>query len=183
MEMGLVEIPVPKGDPAYPVYQSQADWITGNEESAWDLLNENWEEFLPIHRELSMAFIKWALQRVIYSRDEARQEELIKALMTWSGEPGSPLSIPEKIEIEISYGDIAMQRGQLREAHEIYSRTAKNEAYQDYPVRHRSTLRRARAERIAKNFDGALQTLNELELERVPELATQIKYALSLIHI
>jgi len=177
MKMGLVEIPVPKADPAYPVYQSQADWITSNEESAWALLNENWEEFLPIHRELSMAYIKWALQRVIYSRDEGRQEELIKALMTWSGEPGSPLSIAEKIEIEISYGDIAMQRGQLREAHEIYSRTAKNEAYQDYPVRHRSTLRRARAERIAKNFDGALQTLNELELERVPELATQIKYA------
>ncbi|MDB4576501.1 tetratricopeptide repeat protein [Akkermansiaceae bacterium] len=177
MKMGLVEIPVPKADPAYPVYQSQADWITSNEESAWALLNENWEEFLPIHRELSMAYIKWALQRVIYSRDEGRQEELIKALMTWSGEPGSPLSIAEKIEIEISYGDIAMQRGQLREAHEIYSRTAKNEAYQDYPVRHRSTLRRARAERVAKDFDGALQTLNELELERVPELATQIKYA------
>lgn len=177
MKMGLVEIPVPKGDPAYPVYQSQADWITGNDESAWDLLDKHWEQFLPIYRELSMGYLKWGLQRVIDRRDETRQEELIKSMMAWSEESGSPLSIPEKIEIEISYGDIAMQRGQLPQAHEIYSRTAKNEAYRDYPIRHRATLRRARAERIARNFDGALQTLNELELERVPELTTQIKYA------
>ena len=182
MRMGLIVIPVAKNHPAYPVYQSQGDWITGNEDSAWDLLDEHWEAFLPVHRELSMPFLKWVLQRVIYSREEARQEELIKALIGWAREEGSPLSLEEKIQIEIAYGDIAMQRGQLRQAHEIYTRTEQNEAYQELPIRHQATLRKADAERIAKDFDGALQTLNELELERIPEIWTEIRYARALVY-
>ncbi|MGB1129957.1 MAG: tetratricopeptide repeat protein, partial [Haloferula sp.] len=182
MKMGLIVIPVAKNHPAYPVYQSQGDWITGNDDSAWDLLDENWEAFMPVHRELSMPYLKWVLQRVIYSRDEGRQEELIKALIGWVGEEGSPLTPEEKVEIEIAYGDIAMQRGQLRQAHEIFSRTEKNEAYQELPIRYQATLRKADAERIAKNFDGALQTLNELELERVPEIWTEIRYSRALVY-
>ncbi|MFK7910842.1 MAG: tetratricopeptide repeat protein [Akkermansiaceae bacterium] len=182
MKMGLIVIPVAKGHPAYPVYQSQGDWITGNDDTAWDLLDENWEAFMPIYRELSMPYIKWALTRVIYSREEERQEELIKALIGWAGEAGTPLSLNERVEIEIAYGDIAMQRGQIREAHEIFTRIQKNEAYQDVPMRHRAVLRRADAERIAKNFDGALQTLAQLELERVPEIWTDIRYSRALVN-
>ena len=181
MKMGLADIPVPKGSPSYPIYQSQADWLTGNEESAWEFLEESWDELLPIHRELSLGYLRWVLQRVIYSRDETRQEELIKALMAWASEDGSPLTPEEKIGIEMAYGDIAMQRGQLRQAHEIFSRTAANEKYSDYDLRHQATLRRAKVERLAKNFDGALQTLNQLELERVPGIATDLKYSRALV--
>ncbi|MGB0328314.1 MAG: tetratricopeptide repeat protein [Akkermansiaceae bacterium] len=181
MKMGLADIPVPKGSPSYPIYQSQADWLTGNEESAWEFLEESWDELLPIHRELSLGYLRWVLQRVIYSRDETRQEELIKALMAWALEDGSPLTPEEKIGIEMAYGDIAMQRGQLRQAHEIFSRTAANEKYIDYDLRHQATLRRAKVERLAKNFDGALQTLNQLELERVPGIATDLKYSRALV--
>lgn len=182
MKMGLIVIPVPKGDPAYPVYQSQGDWISGNDDAAWDLLDENWDAFMPVYRQLSMAYLKWALTRVIYSRDEERQETLIKALIGWSAEDGTPLSLSERVEIEIAYGDIAMQRGQVREAHAIFSRIQNNEAYKEVPTRHRATLRRADAERIAKNFDGALQTLSQLELERVPEIWTDIRYARAVVN-
>lgn len=182
MKMGLIVIPVAKGHPAYSVYQSQGDWTTGNEDSAWARLSENWEEFVPVHRELSLPYLMWALQRVIYNREEARQEELIKALLAWAGEDGSPLSAAEKARIEIAYGDIAIQLGQLRQAHEIYTRTQNNEIYQEIPARHEAGLRRAMAERLAKNFDGALQTLAQLELERVPKLWTKIRYARAEVH-
>ncbi|NNC88738.1 MAG: tetratricopeptide repeat protein, partial [Akkermansiaceae bacterium] len=182
MKMGLIVIPVAKNHPAYPVYQSQGDWTTGNEDSAWDRLDEHWEAFLPVHRELSLPYLMWALKQVIYNREEARQEELVKALLGWAGEDGSPLSPDEKARIEIAYGDIAVQRGQLRQAHELYTRTQKNEAYQEIAVRHEAGLRRAMAERLAKNFDGALQTLAELELERIPGLWTEIRYARAEVH-
>ena len=137
---------------------------------------------MPVYRQLSMAYLKWALTRVIYSRDEERQETLIKALIGWSAEDGTPLSLSERVEIEIAYGDIAMQRGQVREAHAIFSRIQNNEAYKEVPTRHRATLRRADAERIAKNFDGALQTLSQLELERVHEIWTEIRYARAVVN-
>lgn len=177
MKMGLIVIPVPRADPSYPIYESQAEWLSGNEDSAGNLLDENWDQLAVVNRELSVPYLLWALQRSIYSREESRQETLVTALLDWAEQQGSPFSISEKIGLEIAYGDIAMQRGQIREAHEIYSRAQKNPAYQEFLEVHDATLRRVRAERIAKNFDGALQSLAQLELEKIPELWSPIRYA------
>jgi tetratricopeptide (TPR) repeat protein len=182
MKLGLIVIPVPVNHPAYPVYQSQAEWMAGNEDSAWSPLDPHWEVFMQTHRELSVPYLMWVLQRTIYGRDEARQETLVKSLLGWAAEAGSPLTATEKAKVEIAYGDIALQRGQLREAHEIYSRVQKNTAYAGLMIRHEAALRRVRAERIGKNFDAALQTLMDLELERVPEIWTDTRFARAEVH-
>lgn len=182
MALGLVEIPVAPNDPAYPVYLAQGEWITDNTDTAWKLLDTNWDKFIEIHRSLSLSFTMWALERSIETRAESRQETLIKKLLAMSEEASSPLSPTEKAEIEIAYGDIAMQRGQLRQAHEIYKRVSQKEAYSGLMVRHIAKLRQAGAERVAKDFDGALETLSELEFERVPGLWVKIRYARALIY-
>jgi tetratricopeptide (TPR) repeat protein len=177
MKMGLVVIPVARNHAAYPVYKSQAEWMTANENSAWDMLDENWEQLLPIHRNLSTPYLTWALQRAIYSRDEARQEELATALLDWAQGNGSPWSVSEKIDLEIAYGDIAMQMGRLEAAHKIFTATQRKEGYAETPERHKATLRRVRVERIAKRFDDALKTLADLDLERIPEMWAPSRYA------
>ena len=176
-QLGLIVIPVAPTHPSYPVYQAQAEWMSGNEDSAWKLLDANWEPFVTTHRELSIPFLMWTLQRTIFGRDEARQELLVKSLIDWAGEANSPLTPPEKATIELAYGDIALQRGQVRQAHEIYTRTRENPAYAELPIRHEASLRRVRAERISKNYDAALQTLTDLELERIPEIWTEVRFA------
>ena len=182
MKMGLLVIPVAQNDPAYPIYKSQADWQGGNEDSALKLLDENWQVFLPIYREFGVPYLMWVLERVIQSRDETRQEALIKLLMGWSTEAGCPLTPTERANIEIAYGDIALQRGQLREARELFLRTQQNKAYQDLPVRHQATLRRVRVERISKDFEAALKTLAELELEREPTIWSATRFARAEVH-
>ena len=181
-KLGLISIPVPPTHPAYPVYQAQAEWMSGNEDSAWKLLDANWEVFTTTHRELTIPFLMWTFQRTIFGRDDARQEFLVKSLMTWAGEANSPLTATEKASIELSYGDIALQRGQVRQAHEIYTRTRENPAYAELPIRHQASLRRVRAERISKNYDAALQTLTDLEMERVPEIWTEVRFARSEVY-
>ena len=176
-QLGLIVIPVAPTHPSYPVYQAQAEWMSGNEDSAWKLLDANWEPFATTHRELAIPFLMWTLQRTIFGRDDTRQEFLVKSLIDWAGEPNSPLTPTEKATIELSYGDIALQRGQVRQAHEIYTRTRENPAYAALPIRHEASLRRVRAERIAKNYDAALQTLTDLELERIPEIWTEVRFA------
>lgn len=177
MKLGLVVIPVLKNHPAYPIYLSQGEWIKGNEDSAGNLLDEHSEQLLKVYRQLSQPFLLWALQRAIYSRDEERQEGLVKALLEWSGEEGNPFTLNEKIQLELAYGDIAMQRGQVREAMEIFSRTRKKEAYKNTLKVHDATLRLVQAQRIAKNFDGALQNLTELEFQRIPEIWSSVRFA------
>jgi outer membrane protein assembly factor BamD (BamD/ComL family) len=181
-KLGLISIPVPPTHPAYPIYQAQAEWMSGNEDTAWKAIDANWEVFTTSHRELSISFLMWTLQRTIFSRDDARQEFLVKSLMTWAGDANSPLTANEKASIELSYGDIALQRGQVRQAHEIYTRTRENPAYAQLPIRHEASLRRVRAERISKNYDAALQTLTDLEMERVPEIWTEVRFARSEVY-
>ena len=177
MKMGLAVIPVAQNDPAYPIYKSQADWQSGNEESAWALCSAHWDQLLPMHRSLSMEYLKWLLQRTIYSRDESRQEPLIKALLAWAREPNTTVSLPQKVAFEIAYGDMAVQRSMLKEAHEIFTRTSQEKAYKGLMEQHTATLRKAAVERLEKNFDAALQTLSDLEMEHVPELGLTIRYA------
>jgi outer membrane protein assembly factor BamD (BamD/ComL family) len=181
-KLGLISIPVPPTHPAYPVYQAQAEWMSGNEDSAWKLINANWEIFTTTHRELTIPFLMWTLERTIFGRDDARQEFLVKSLMAWTSEANSPLTATEKASIEIAYGDIALQRGQVRQAHEIYTRTRQNPAYAELPIRHQASLRRVRAERISKNYDAALQSLTDLEMERVPEIWTEVRFARSEVY-
>lgn len=182
LKMGLVEIPVAPNHPHYPVHLAQAEWMTENHDSAWKLVDGNWEVLQSIQRELSLSFLMWILDRSIQTRDSDRQEQLIKSLLAWTTEPTSSLRNAEKGAIEIAYGDIAVQRGQLREAAEIFSRIQKSETYQDLPVRHEAALRRVRVDRLAKNFDGALQLLTELEMERIPGLWLPIRFARAEVH-
>lgn len=182
LKMGLVEIPVAPDHPHYPVHLAQAEWMTENRDSAWKLVDANWEVLQAIQREMSLPFLMWVLDRSIQNRNSDRQEQLIKSLLAWVTEPTSSLRASEKGAIEIAYGDIAVQRGQLREAAEIFSRISNSEAYQDLPVRHEAALRRVRVDRLAKNYDGALQLLTELEMDRIPGLWTEIRFARAQVH-
>jgi outer membrane protein assembly factor BamD (BamD/ComL family) len=177
MKLGLVVIPVPPDHPAYPVYQSQAEWLTGNEDTAGQLLDDNWDAFLAAHRQLSVPYLMWALKRSIYARDDARQEALIRPLLAWIAEPVGPFTPAEKVALEIAYGDIAVQRGQLREAYEIFARTRANPAYKDLLARHDAALKQAGVARATKDFESALATLAELDGERIPELWAPVRHA------
>lgn len=182
LQMGLVEIPVPPNHPNYPVHLAQAEWMTENRNSAWKLVDANWEVLQSIQREMSVPFLMWVLDRSIQTRSSDRQEQMIKSLLAWANEPTTSLRPAERGNIEIAYGDIAVQRGQLREAAEIFSNIHKSETYQDLPVRHTAALRRVRVDRLAKNYDGALQLLTQLEMDRIPGLWTELRFARAQVH-
>lgn len=177
LAMGLIEIPVPANDPAYPIFRSQAEFVIGNEDSAIELVEERMDQLLAVNRNLSVSYLLWVLQHTIDTRDEARQEELVKALRDWSEASTTAFSLEQRLTLDLAYGDIAMQRGMLPEAHQIYSNIQGNEAYEGIVARHDATLRRVRVERISKDFDAALNTLDKLASEKIPQLITAAHHA------
>lgn len=172
LAMGLIEVPVPATDPSYPIYKSQAEFAVGNENSALELYDENAGQLLEVYRELSVPYLLWVLQRTIDGRDELQQEELVKALREWSQESTTAFSMEEKLGLDLAYGDIAMQRGMLPEAHKIYAGIQNSEEYAGIFARHTATLRRVTVERFSKDFDAALATLVVLDSQKVPQLVT-----------
>ncbi|MFK7788442.1 MAG: tetratricopeptide repeat protein, partial [Phycisphaeraceae bacterium] len=132
---------------------------------------------MPVHRQLSVPYLLWALQSTIDNREEARQEELVKSMLAWVQESPGAFSVEQRIALEIAYGDIALQRGMLPEAQQIFARARSNEAYTASFDRHQASLRLVRVQRIAKDFDAALQTLMQLDSEKVPRLTTEAHFA------
>lgn len=177
LAMGLVDIPVPKSHPAYGIYQSQAEFVIGNQDSAREIYADNIDLLLPVHRKLSVSYLLWALQYNIDNRDEQRQEELAKALMAWMQESVTAFSIEQRITLEIAYGDIALQRGLLPEAQQIFTRIASKPEYESVYTRHAATLRRVLVQRISGDYNGALETLRQLQLQKIPRLTTEAHYA------
>jgi outer membrane protein assembly factor BamD (BamD/ComL family) len=175
--LGLITIPVPPTHPAYPVYQAQSDWVIGNEDSAWKSLDENWDAFIETHRVLSLDFLMWAVELTVISGDRDRQETLVTSMVTWAAEEKSPLSINEKARVEIALGDVALQRGQVTQAEQIFTRIQENEAYLDTPQRNTAALRRIRSLLAAKDHDGALEIITDLDAQRIPGLWAPLRLA------
>lgn len=176
LAMGLIDIPVAPNHPAYNVFKSQSEFAIGNEESARELLVDHTEQLVPVHRKLSVPYLLWVLRYTIDQRDQVRQEELAKALLAWMTEAPSTFSIEQRVELEIAYGDIALQRGMLPEAHRIYTRVRKNPAYESVYAHHTAALRSVLVDRISGTYDQALQTLLELESAKIPRLTTAVQY-------
>lgn len=177
LKMRLIEIPVQSSHPAYPIYKSQSEYLIGNEDSARELFSANAEALLPVHRELSVPYLLWVLQYTIDSRDEVQQEAIAKALMTWMQETATAFTLKQRIALEIAFGDIALQRGMLPESQKIFANIRNKEDYAASFDRHTASLRLVRVQRISKDFDGAMQTLMELDSEKVPRLVTAAHFA------
>lgn len=177
MAMGLINIPVPRSHPAYGVYQSQAEFAIGNADSARKLYLDHADQLMPVCRRLTVPYLLWVLRYTIEQHDQARQEELVKALLAWMQESAAAFTLEQRVALEIAYGDIAVQRGLLPEAQKIFARVAANPQYESVYLRHTATLRRVLVERLSGDFDGALQALLELDAQKVPALITEAHYA------
>lgn len=175
--LGLVTIPVPVTHPAYPIYKAQSEWITGQEDTAWELLNDNWAELIPVNRKLYPDFMLWVLGRTMETRERDRMSELVKALLSWADSDQSTWGVAKRIDLDIAYGDIAMQLGKLDQARRIFSDVRNNSEYADTIDRYKATLRLVKVDRFDKRFEAALETLAELDAERIPEMWVASRYA------
>ncbi len=177
LQMRLIDIPVPPTDRAYPIYKSQAEFLIGNVDTARELYIANADQLLPVHRSLSVPYLLWVLQYTLDSRGQAQQESLAKALLAWMQSSATAFTIEQRIALELAYGDIALQRGMLPEAQKIFSQIRSSEDYAASFDRHQAAIRLVLVQRIAKDFDGAMQTLMELDAQKVPRLVTAAHFA------
>ena len=174
LAMGLIEVPVPATDPLIRFTSRRRSSRLATKTVPSNCTMRMLISCLSVYRELSVPYLLWVLQRTIDGRDELQQEELVTLLRQWSQESTTAFSLDQKLALEIAYGDIAMQRGMLPEAHKIYAGIQKNvELRRHFCQAHAATLRRrVRVERFSKDFDAALATLVELDAEKIPQLIT-----------
>lgn len=177
IELGIIDIPVDRRDPAYPIFKSQADFALGNLDSAWELYEANADQLTPVVRRLTVPYCLWVLERNIETRRSERAEALIRVLTVWSREAAGTFTQQQQAELMIAYADAAFQQGALQTAKAWYRRVADAQEYRGTPLQYEAMLRSVDVDRTAKDFDSALAELDKLMRVRDEELRLRVHFA------
>ena len=125
LAIGAVEIPVDETDPSYPIYKSNAEYVMGNLDTAWDLYEKNTEALnTEVLRKLAVEYAFWLLNRNIAAEEPKRSENLIKELTIWSRQVAGSFSPEQEARLKIAYADLAFLKGALPTSRAWYRKVA-----------------------------------------------------------
>jgi tetratricopeptide (TPR) repeat protein len=176
-KIGAVDISVDETDPAYPIYKSNAEFVLGNEDSAWQLYVNHSEQLIPVIRSLSVDYSFWLLKRNITSSRDQEAENLIKELTIWSRQAEGTLSSAQDAQLKIAYADLAFRKGALPTARAWYRKVAEAAAYEGTEVHLTAALGSVTVDRVSKNFGAAMTELDNLMKIKNEEFRKKIRYA------
>lgn len=176
IEIGAVDIPVSENDPSYPIYQSNTEFIKGNDDSAWTLYKENADQLPEVLRKLSPEYGLWLLERHIAADENDAAEELVKEMTIWSRDEKSVFSAEQEALLRISYADLAFRKGALPTARALYRRIADAAEYQGSEMQLRAALGSVQVDRASKNFSAALEELDKLMRLKNQSFRQRIRY-------
>ena len=177
LAIGAVEIPVDETDPAYPIYKSNAEFVQGNLDSAWDLYLKNADQLQPILRELSVDYGFWLLSRNTRMNRTEEGEALVKELTIWSRQAEGTFSLEQEAELKIAYADLAFLKGALPTSRAYYRRVADAKEYQGSEMGLRAALGSVKVDRASKNFGAAMTELDKLLRVKNVSSRNKVRYA------
>jgi tetratricopeptide (TPR) repeat protein len=187
LAIGMFEIPVDETDPTYPIYKSNAEFVQGNLDSAWDLFQAHAEDLLrprpgaeqepSLIRKLPLAYSFWLLGRTMEGGRTEEAEGLVKELTVWSREAEGIFSPEQDAELKIAYADLAFLKGALPTARAWYRKVADAGEYKGSEAQVRAALGSVKVDRVAKNFGAALEELDQLMRLKDPRFRSRVHYA------
>lgn len=177
LAIGAVEIPVDESDPSYLIYQSNAEFVQGNLDSAWTFYEKGAEQLPKVLRETSAEYGFWLLKRNTETENTARAEDLVKELTIWSRQAPGTLSSDQDAELKIAYADLAFLKGALPTSRAYYRRVADAKEYEGSEMGLRAALGSVKVDRASKNFEAAMTELDKLMRLKESTFRNKVRYA------
>jgi tetratricopeptide (TPR) repeat protein len=176
-EVGAVEIPVDETNPAYPIYKSNAEFASGNLDSAWQLYLAHTDQLAAVLRSLPVNYAFWLLEKSIETDRSDEAENLIKELTIWSRQAEGTFSPEQDAELKIAYADLAFRKGALPTARAWYRKVAEAAEYEGTEVHLTAALGSVTVDRVSKNFGAAMTELDNLMKFPNENFRKKIRYA------
>ncbi|MEI6177816.1 MAG: hypothetical protein WCS43_13065, partial [Verrucomicrobiota bacterium] len=175
--IGAVDIPVDETNPAYPIYKSNAEFASGNFDSAWQLYLANTAQLPAVLRSLPVDYAFWLLEKCINSERGEEAENLIKELTIWSRQAEGTFSSDQNAHLKIAYADLAFRKGALPTARAWYRKVAEAAEYEGTEVHLIAALGSVTVDRVSKNYGAAMTELDSLMKLPNPAFRKKIRYA------
>lgn len=161
-EAGILTVTVDPSDPAFPIYQSQSEWIAGNLETAYNLYSQTPDLLIPTLRDLSVDYTLWLLQRLLDEDENQAAEALVRELTIWSRQAEGTFTAAQDAGLRIAFAELSFRKGNLPTARAWYRQVADTAALRGTPVHLAAALGSVRIDRVTRNFSAAITELDAL---------------------
>lgn len=177
LAIGAVEIPVETTNPRFPIYKSNAEFVQGNLDSAWELYLKAPDQLKEVLRSTSAEYGFWLLQKNTETENTGQAEQLVKELTIWSRQEAGTFSSQQEAELKIAYADLAFLKGALPTSRAYYRRVADAQEYVGTEIGLRAALGSVKVDRSSKNFSAAMQELDKLMRIKDQNLRNRVRFA------
>ena len=173
--------PVPRGDPRWPIYESQIQFAAGKLQGAWDLYAAHAATVTQMFKELDPAFTAWLIRENTQTGNYDRARELGQLLLAWSESNPGALTPEGQAGLLVAYGDIALARREYAQARALYERIAAAKDFDGTAGKRDAELRVAEVDRLTRQFDKARELLERLARRPDREVQAEAFYQLALL--
>jgi TolA-binding protein len=173
-------IPVDRSDPRYPLFVSQASYLVGKEETAWETYLKNEDRLMRSFKDLDPQFCFWLIEKNIEARRFESAETLAEAMIQWFESASASFEPEIRAALQNAYANISFARGEYPKARASYSHVASAREFEGTQAQMQAMLRVAEVDRQTRQYDQALKVLEKLSLRKDKWLRTEAHYQIAL---
>ncbi len=174
-------IPVDRSDPRYPLFLSQASFLVGKEQTAWETYLKNEDRLLRSFKDLDPQFCFWLIEKNIEARRYQAAETLAQAMIQWFESATSSFEPEIRAALQNAYANIAFAKGEFPQARAGYNAVAMAREFEGTQAQMEAMLRVAEVDRQTRQYDQALKVLEKLALRKDKWLRTEAQFQLAMV--
>ncbi|MFP4433881.1 MAG: tetratricopeptide repeat protein [Phycisphaerae bacterium] len=174
-------IPVDRSDPRYPLFVSQASYLVGKEQTAWETYLKNEDRLLQSFKDLDPQFCFWLIEKNIEARRYQAAETLAEAMIQWFDSATSSFEPEIRAALQNAYANISFAKGEFPKARASYNAVAMAREFEGTQAQMQAMLRVAEVDRQTRQYDQALKVLEKLAHRKDKWLRTEAQYQLALV--
>ena len=155
-------IPVSRTDQRYPLFQSQVAFLGGNLDSAWELYTSNRRLIEKTYLDLDLEYLIWLVERHTELKAFGESGRLSQLLIRWVDSNPKAFDRGLRAQLYLAYANIAFARQEYPRARAQYERIKVTPDFRDTRAAKMASLRIAAVDRLTKNYEQAIRTLEKL---------------------
>jgi tetratricopeptide (TPR) repeat protein len=174
-------VAVPRSDPRYAIFASQADFLAGRVGPAWDGYLANAQLAINHIRDLDPGYVIWLIGQNTDSRRHDVAKQLADLLLLWIDSSPTGFDPEVRASAVLSYGNLLFGKQEYTRAKAQFELVVAPPEFANTQARREAEIRIAETDRVTRQFDKASERLSRLLRRQDRFLQIEGNYQMALL--
>ena len=175
-------VPVRRSDPRYPIFASQASFLTGREQAAWQGYLDHRALAMSMYKDLDPSYVIWLIQKNTQAADFDAANELAEAMILWVSSVDDGFSPETRARLLLAHADIALAKKEYARGRALFERVAAADEFAGTLAGAEAELKVADVDRLTGRYDSAITILEDVARRRNAPLQAEAYYGLAKVY-